>query len=389
MELFDRNKKTIKEIKDDFEAGKLIIDPSYQRRSVWMPEDNIRLIETILLGYIVPEVFFWPASVDPDTGDSITHIVDGQQRINAIIDYVEGKYKLASRYLLDETIAKTCGNKFFFELDNEYKSQIWTYKMSIVDIDKSWTKDQIKVMFYRLNLTDYSLNGQEKRNSLDSAFGAKAESLAKCDFWEKVHVFSANDFRRMKDSEYCCSIYILVKEGVVDQTNDQKINQFYDDYKYGFDDDAALETKIKSAMDLIIQFVDDDTISFVSKKAQLYTMFCMAFKMIDNGIPFDDNSFAKFKLFVTAYNLFRNEYELSFEEDDDSAVYEIIKKYKLASSEGVNKFQNRIIRFEQLYKLCITDNTNVIDALERIVKALNDKKEERLTVRETSTESDA
>ncbi len=69
--------------------------------------------------------------------------------------------------------------------------------------------------------------------------------------------------------------------------------------------------------------------------------------------------------------------------------FEIIKKYKLASSEGINKFQNRIIRFEQLYKLCITDNTNVIDALERIVKALNDKKEERLTVRETSTESDA
>ena len=79
MELFDRNKKTIKQIKDDFESGKLIIDSSYQRRSVWTTQDNVRLIETILMGYIVPEVFLWPASVDPDTGDTVTHIVDGQQ----------------------------------------------------------------------------------------------------------------------------------------------------------------------------------------------------------------------------------------------------------------------------------------------------------------------
>ena len=89
MELFDRNKKTIKQIKDDFEAGKLIIDSSYQRRSVWTVQDNIRLIETILIGYIVPEVFLWPASVDPETGDTVTHIVDGQQRINAIIDFIQ------------------------------------------------------------------------------------------------------------------------------------------------------------------------------------------------------------------------------------------------------------------------------------------------------------
>ena len=64
------------------------------------------------------------------------------------------------------------------DLLDEDKSQIWTYKLSTVDIDKSWNIDQIKKMFYRLNLTDYSLNGQEKRNSIDSAFGTKSELLA-------------------------------------------------------------------------------------------------------------------------------------------------------------------------------------------------------------------
>lgn len=382
MELFDRNKKTIKQIKDDFESGKLIIDSSYQRRSVWSAQDNIRLIETILMGYIVPEVFLWPASVDPDTGDTVTHIVDGQQRITAIIDFIEGKYKLTKKYLLDDTIAEKCGDKYFTDLLDEDKSQIWTYKLSTVDIDKSWNIDQIKKMFYRLNLTDYSLNGQEKRNSIDSAFGTKSELLAQNDFWRKVHVFSANDYRRMKDSEYCCSIYILAKEGPVDQVNDRKINQYYDDYKDSFDDDGTLEKRISSAMDIIIQFVDESTISFISKKAQLYTMFCVCLKMDEDNVGFSDCVFSKFKLFVAAYNLFRNEYDIVFETELTNTVYEAIKKYKLASSEGINKLQNRMIRYEQLYKLCISSEDTVIDSLIEIVKALTEKREENLTAKE-------
>jgi len=382
MELFDRNKITIKQIKDDFESGKLIIDSSYQRRSVWSAQDNIRLIETILMGYIVPEVFLWPASVDPDTGDTVTHIVDGQQRITAIIDFIEGKYKLTKKYLLDDTIAEKCGDKYFTDLLDEDKSQIWTYKLSTVDIDKSWNIDQIKKMFYRLNLTDYSLNGQEKRNSIDSAFGTKSELLAQNDFWRKVHVFSANDYRRMKDSEYCCSIYILAKEGPVDQVNDRKINQYYDDYKDSFDDDGTLEKRISSAMDIIIQFVDESTISFISKKAQLYTMFCVCLKMDEDNVGFSDCVFSKFKLFVAAYNLFRNEYDIVFETELTNTVYEAIKKYKLASSEGINKLQNRMIRYEQLYKLCISSEDTVIDSLIEIVKALTEKREENLTAKE-------
>ena len=147
MELFDRNKRTIKQIKDDFENGKLTIDFSYQRRSVWSLQDNIRLIETVLMGYIVPEVFLWPMSINPETGDSVTHIVDGQQRINAIIDFIDGKYKLQKKYLLDGVISERCGDKFFSQLQDEDKAQIWTYKLSTVDIDKSWTLDKIKKMF--------------------------------------------------------------------------------------------------------------------------------------------------------------------------------------------------------------------------------------------------
>ena len=76
-------------------------------------------------------------------------------------------------------------------------------------------------MFYRLNLTNYSLNRQEKRNSKDSVFGDKCEALSTYDFWKKTKLFSSADAKRMKDVEYCCAIYILANEGIVDQTNDK------------------------------------------------------------------------------------------------------------------------------------------------------------------------
>lgn len=52
---FSDNHKSIKEINTMFSSGSLIVDESYQRRSVWGEKDKIRLIETILLKLVIPE----------------------------------------------------------------------------------------------------------------------------------------------------------------------------------------------------------------------------------------------------------------------------------------------------------------------------------------------
>ena len=62
---FTDNRKSIKEITSMFENAKLIVDDSYQRRSVWSEKDKIRLIETVLLNLIIPVLFFWKADTDP------------------------------------------------------------------------------------------------------------------------------------------------------------------------------------------------------------------------------------------------------------------------------------------------------------------------------------
>lgn len=81
-------------------------------------------------------------------------------------------------------------------------------------------------------------------------------------------------------------------------------------------------------MSVIEDILDKTTISFVSKKAQMYTLFCVVFKMFDDGKSFD-NFFEKIKIFVTAYSMFRNEFALDYEDDLMSAVYADIKNISL------------------------------------------------------------
>ena len=175
---FSDNHKSIKEINTMFSSGSLIVDESYQRRSVWGEKDKIRLIETILLKLVIPEVFFWKAETDPETGESVTHIVDGQQRIKAISSFIDNDYKLKSQYLLDEEIKEKYGNKFFKDLDPEVKTAFWNYRLMIIEISQESTKEEIVQVFRRLNLTDFNLNDQEKRNSISGDFAALARDLS-------------------------------------------------------------------------------------------------------------------------------------------------------------------------------------------------------------------
>lgn len=160
---FTDTRKSIKDISTMFSDGSLIVDDSYQRRSVWGEKDKIRLVETVLLKLIIPVLFFWKAETDPETGTSITHIVDGQQRIKALYSYINNEFKLKPQFLLSEEIKEKYANKFFRDLDAEDKKDFWNYQLMVIDIDPSATREDIITMFNRLNLTDYNLNDQEKK----------------------------------------------------------------------------------------------------------------------------------------------------------------------------------------------------------------------------------
>ena len=353
---FTDNRKSIKEISSMFEEASLIFDDTYQRRSVWSEKDKIRLVETVLLNLIIPVLFFWKADTDPETGASITHIVDGQQRVKAICSFINNEFKLKPQFLLDEMAKKKYSNKYFRDLDAEDKKSFWNYQLMVIDIDPTATRNDIITMFNRLNLTDYNLNDQEKRNSMSGEFAALARELSDAPIWEERHLFTTTDVKRMKDVEFCASLILLYRKGIIDQTDQTALNQAYEELQSGYKDAENDKYAVFAAIDLLPQFfISEEVTKFLKKKTQLYTLFSVIFYMQRNSLSVSEIQLQNLQNFVDLYAVFNNDMDLTNQIDENEKVlFDWLKKYKLASSEGLNKHTNRMIRYNVMKDFMFT-----------------------------------
>lgn len=370
---FNDNRKSIKEITTMFEDGSLIVDDTYQRRSVWSEKDKIRLVETVLLRLIIPVLFFWKADTDPETGLSTTHIVDGQQRIKAICSFANNEFKLKPQCLLDDSAKEKYANKYFRDLDVEDKKAFWNYQLMVIDIDPAATRADIITMFNRLNLTDYSLNDQEKRNSMSGEFAALARELADSSIWDDKHLFTSKDIKRMKDVEFCASLILLYRKGIIDQTDQSALNQAYEDYQADYKDAEKDKEAILAAIDVVQQFfVTEDVTKFLRKKTQLYTLFSVVFYMQRNDIILKEEFKNNLQQFVELYSIFSNDMEFTELPGEEKVLFDWLKKYKLASSEGLNKHTNRMIRFNVLKDFLFQVNEERCAAEQELYKKMKE-----------------
>ena len=69
----------------------LNLSPWYQRRAVWTFPQKAYLINTLFERKPVPTLYF-RHSVDLEKDKSLREVVDGQQRIRAVLEYVNGDF---------------------------------------------------------------------------------------------------------------------------------------------------------------------------------------------------------------------------------------------------------------------------------------------------------
>ena len=85
---------------------------------------------------------------------------------------------------------------------------------------------------------------------------------------------------------------------------------------------------------------------FVRRKAQLYTLFSVIFYMQREKISLKEEHKENLDRFVQMYAVFENDMDLSDKiNEKEKQLFDWLKKYKLASSEGLNKHTNRMIRY--------------------------------------------
>lgn len=140
------------------ELGDIDLQPDFQRGEVWPTPKKQRLIDSILRGWVVP-----PVLLISNGSGSVQQVLDGQQRLASIRDFVDGKFSVDGGIEpLDKNIRSLHGLKFD-ELPSDVSRAFLRTPIRAYEIN-DYRPEEPAEIFFRLNQPT-TLSPAEKRNA--------------------------------------------------------------------------------------------------------------------------------------------------------------------------------------------------------------------------------
>lgn len=173
---------TIEKLYKYYKDEKLLVNRRYQRKLVWTVEEKEAFIDSISIDYPVP--IFLVAEVTYQ-GEQVYEIIDGMQRLNAIMDFLEGEYPLHGKYFNMDSVAsikllKDQGvlkqRKPVLSADTSAKIAGYSIPLSVANIPNPTIIDDV---FKRINSCGKHLSAHEIRQAgATNRFGHLVRTLS-------------------------------------------------------------------------------------------------------------------------------------------------------------------------------------------------------------------
>ena len=206
----------ISDIRDWSESGRIELRPDFQRREVWSAPARIMLMDTILRDIPMPKIFLANSIKD---GRTYRVVIDGQQRISAILAFLRDDFFLEEPFTGDEK------GKRFSDLHQETQDRFLSYQIDFNEAINP-SDDEIREVYARVNKYTVPLNKQElRRADFPGDFLTVSEELAISDYFDRVGFFSAANRRRYADVEYVSELLAAMIGGIQDKKG--SLDDFY------------------------------------------------------------------------------------------------------------------------------------------------------------------
>ena len=251
----------------------LVIAAPFQRNAVWTLKQKAYFIDTILHGLPIPELYMQDVAHADGAEQHI--VIDGQQRIRAATEFVNGAFSLEG-----EDVAEGWRGKRFDDLTEAEKRAVFAYKF-VVRILPPMPEEEVRAIFSRLNRNTVALNEQEIRNSTYwGPFIKCVQGMADEDpFWGESGIFTADDHRRMRDHEFISELVVAWLHGV--QNKKDRLDHYYARYERKFSERKAVETRFRKTTAEIARLCPDLRRTRWRKKSDFYTLFLALLKHAD------------------------------------------------------------------------------------------------------------
>ena len=265
----------------EHKKGSLRLNPKYQRNPIWSIGQKCFLIDSIISGAPLPQVYL--NITTEGSGRSRTtvyEVVDGQQRLRAILEFMDDKWPLiattAKSYPVSEVYKPHIGKRFS-ELPVDHQDTIWNYPLAVQEL-RGWNDLRIRSLFRRLNYVVEKLNSQEMRHSqYFGEFVSTVEKLAADHFWDDPQYFTRRDSQRMKDVEFVSELFVVILDGV--QHLQKSLDNFYADYDVLFPKRNYYIAKFNQVIDSLKTLGNLLVETRFRKKGDFYALFAAAARL--------------------------------------------------------------------------------------------------------------
>jgi len=338
----EEGKYSIAELVDWYRRRDLVVNKEYQRGGgLWPTPAKSYFIDTILREFPFPKVYFHER-VDMSTKRPRREIVDGQQRISTIVDFVDDIFALG-------TNAGNLQGKRFSDLSPDEQESFYSYTVS-VDVIRNADRSEILQMFRRMNAFTLPLNAAEKRHS--EFFGEFKDWVnTVLDRYGSIlidwGILTSRQVVRMADAEFIADVALAIEEGIV-STSPTKLLNLYKKYDTEFPDRRVMNERIDGAFDTILTQLSELRDTYLTRPHIFHSLICA---LIQNrfGLPNADTvlGLAPIGNYMAGRDRVINGLKrlaLAHEEKDTTEF----REYVQAASEGGNRAAQRAVRIKWL-----------------------------------------
>lgn len=184
--IFQEKEFSVLEIVEAWRDNSLQRNDEYQRGETWSQQQKQALVDSILRGYPIPSIFLH-SKTKTGLGGTVSEkfeVVDGQQRIIALADYLGDKFELldpADKKLKlpmsMRSVPVNWAKRTFTMLGAAEQNTLTSRKLNVYVLSQIDHEDQVRDLFIRLQ-SGTALTRQQIRDALPGAVGPLVEAIA-------------------------------------------------------------------------------------------------------------------------------------------------------------------------------------------------------------------
>lgn len=237
------------------ERGDILLEAEFQRNYKWQNEKKSRLIESIILDIPIQAIYL------SEEANLTYEIIDGQQRIRTIYEFINNKFSLKNTLFFKK-------GTYFKNLESSIQRKIEDFQL-VVFIVKRDNDSEVKFeIFERINTGAVKLNSQELRNCMYRNKGIPfIKNLSRREYFLKLIKNNNVNINSMQDQELVLRFISFYLKGVESYTGNLKrfLNNTLDEYdKYKSRENEVNQAFKRASENVYAVFGDEAFI--VSKK---------------------------------------------------------------------------------------------------------------------------